>query len=113
MTYQVARHSLLAHGSSLPGGRRQGVSAGKAGLVRQGLIGGALVASCLLSWDSAGAEQAPDADKIERLERQGELMQQQLNRKNELIRELQAEVSRTRKKSSNTSGWHAWSLMTS
>jgi hypothetical protein len=99
MKYHVTRHSQLALGSRLSGGRREGVSAGKAGLVRQGLIGGALVASCLLPWDSAAAEQSSDADKIERLERQGELLQQQLNRQNELIRELQAEVSRTRKKS--------------
>jgi hypothetical protein len=99
MKYHVTRHSQLALGSRLSGGRRQGVSAGKAGLVRQGLIGGALVASCLLPWDSAAAESPSDAEKIERLERQGELLQKQLDRQNELIRGLQQEVARARKKS--------------
>ena len=99
MTYHVSRHSQLALGSSLSGGRREGVSVGKTRRVRQGLMGGALIASCLLPWDSAAAESPSDAEKIERLERQGELLQKQLDRQNEMVRELQQEVARARKKS--------------
>jgi uncharacterized protein YPO0396 len=62
-------------------------------------MGSALVASCLLTWDSAAAEQLSDAEKIERLERQGELLQKQLDRQNDLMRELQQEIARARKKS--------------
>ncbi|HWX32533.1 MAG TPA: hypothetical protein VNZ53_34520 [Steroidobacteraceae bacterium] len=40
-----------------------------------------------------------DAEKIERLERQAELLQKQLNRQNDLIRELQQGGTRARKKS--------------
>ena len=97
MTYDASRHSQLALGSSLSGGRREGDSAGKTRRVRQGLMGGALIASCLLPWDSAAAESPSDAEKIERLERQGELLQKQLDRQNELIRGLQQEVARARK----------------
>ena len=92
-------HSQLVPGSSLAGGRSEGVSAGKTRLVRQGLMGGALVASCLLPWDYAAAESPSDAEKIERLERQGELLQKQLDRQNELINALRQEVSRATKKS--------------
>jgi hypothetical protein len=99
MTYHVTRHSHFALGSSLLCGRREGASAEKTGLVRRGLMGSALVASCLLTWDSAAAEQLSDAEKIERLERQGELLQKQLDRQNDLMRELQQEIARARKKS--------------
>jgi hypothetical protein len=97
MTNHSLRHSQLAPGFSLPGGRGEGVSAGAA-LVRQGLMGGALVASCLLTWDSAAAEPPSDTEKIERLERQSELLQKQLDRQNELIRGLQQEIAQARKK---------------
>src|SRR6202035_3854512 len=40
-----------------------------------------------------------DAEKIERLERQSELFQKQMNRQNEIIRELQQQVTQARKKS--------------
>ena len=68
-------------------------------MVRQGLMGSALVASCLLTWDPVAAQSPSDAEKIERLERQSELLQKQMNRQNDLIRELQQEIMRSRKKS--------------
>jgi hypothetical protein len=64
---------------------------------RQALMGGALVAGWLLTWDCAAAQPLSDAEKIERLERQSELLQKQLDRQNELIRQLQREVSRSRR----------------
>jgi hypothetical protein len=66
---------------------------------RQGLMGGALVAGCLLTPNSVSAQSSSDAEKLEQLQRQTELLQKQLDRQNALIRELQQEVSRTRKKS--------------
>src|SRR5579864_5715336 len=73
---------------------------------RLGLMGGALAASWLLTWDSVAAQSPSEAEKLERLERQSQLLQQQLNRQNEqlnrqndLIRELQQQVSRAKKKS--------------
>jgi hypothetical protein len=104
MTYHVSRQSLLALGSSfsassLLDGPRAVPSAGKTGMARRGLTGGALLASCLLTWDSVAAQSPSETEKIERLERQSELLQKQLNRQNDLIRELQQEVTRARKKS--------------
>jgi hypothetical protein len=68
-------------------------------------MGGALVASCLLTWDSVAAQSPSDAEKIERLERQSEQLQKQLDRQNEqlnrqsdLIREMHEEIIRARKK---------------
>ena len=103
MTYSVLRRSPLALDSGfgpskLLGGARAIPSGGKTGIARHGAMGGALVASCLLTWDSAAAQSPSDADKIERLERQAELLQKQMNRQNDLIRELQQEVTRARKK---------------
>src|ERR1700722_17077068 len=103
MTYPVLRQSLLAFGSGfgasrLLGGARANLSAGKTGIARHRAMGGALVASCLLTWDSVAAQSPSDAEKIERLERQAELLQKQMNRQNDLIRELQQEVTRARKK---------------
>ena len=104
MTYHLSRQSLLALGSSfsassLLDGPRAVPSAGKTGMARRGLTGGALLASCLLTWDSVAAQSPSETEKIERLERQSELLQKQLNRQNDLIRELQQEVTRARKKS--------------
>ncbi len=61
MTYPVLRRSLLAlnsgfDASSLLGGARAILSAGKTGIARHGAMGGALVASCLLTWDSVAAQ---------------------------------------------------------
>ena len=104
MTYHVSGQSLLALGSgfsasSLIDGPRTVPSAGKTGMARRGLAGGALLASCLLTWDSVAAQSPSETEKIERLERQTELLQKQLNSQNDLIRELQQEVARTKKKS--------------
>jgi hypothetical protein len=104
MTCAVLRRSLLAldsgfDASSLLGGAGAILSAGKTGIARPGAMGGALVASCLLTWDSVAAQSPSDAEKIERLERQSELLQKQMNRQNDLIRELQQQVARTKKKS--------------
>jgi hypothetical protein len=103
MTYPVLRRSLPAldsgfGASSLLGGARAILSAGKIGIARHGAMGGALVASCLLTWDSVAAQSPSDSEKIERLERQTELLQKQLNRQNELIRELLQGGTRARKK---------------
>ncbi|MGY4434908.1 hypothetical protein ACVWWO_007385 [Bradyrhizobium sp. F1.13.1] len=68
-------------------------------MARQSLLGGALVASCLLTWHCAAAQSPSDAEKLKRLERQAELLQKQMNRQNDLIGELQQEVTRARKKS--------------
>jgi hypothetical protein len=104
MTYPVLRRSLLALGSgfgasSLLGGARAIASAGKTGIARHGAMGGALVASCLLTWDSVAAQSPSDSEKIERLERQTELLREQMSRQNDLITALQQEVTRARKKS--------------
>ena len=45
---------------------------------RQSLMGGALIGACLLAFRPAAAEQLSDSEKIERLERQAELLQKQL-----------------------------------
>ena len=63
-------------------------------ILRQGLQIAALVASLLLTWDSVAAQSSSDTEKIERLERQTELLQKQLTRQNDLIEKLQQEVSR-------------------
>jgi hypothetical protein len=68
---------------------------------RQGLPIAVLVASVLLTWDSVAAQSPSEAEKIERLERQTELLQKQLTRQNDLIRQLQQEVSQAKKKSGN------------
>jgi hypothetical protein len=104
MTYHVSGQSLLALGSGFSASRliegpRADPSAGKTGMARRGLAGGALLASCLLTWNSVAAQSPSETEKIERLERQSELLQNQLNRQNDLIRELQQEVSRARRKS--------------
>ena len=99
MTRNILRRLQRALGSTRPDSRRASASAEKARPLQQGLIGGTLVVSCLLPWNSAAAESPSDAEKIERLERQGELLQQQLDRQNELIKELRQEVSRATKKS--------------
>src|ERR1700733_6135078 len=104
MTYHVSGQSLLALGSgfsasSLSDRPRAVPSAGKTGMARRGLAGGALLASCLLTWHSVAAQSPSETEKIERLERQTELLQKQLNSQNDLIRELQQKVSRARKKS--------------
>jgi hypothetical protein len=104
MTYPVLRRSLLALGSGfgtsrLLGEARAILSAGKTGIARHGAMGGPLVASCLLTWDSVAAQSPSDSEKIERLERQAELLQKQLNRQNDLIRQLQQGITRARKKS--------------
>src|ERR1700760_29255 len=102
MTYRALRRPLLALDSgfgacSLLGGARAILSAGRTGIVRHGAMGGALVASCLLTWDSVAAQSPSDSEKIERLERQAEFLQKQLDRQNELIRELQQGGTRARK----------------
>jgi hypothetical protein len=104
MTHPVLRRSLLALGSGLGasgllGGARAILSAGKTGIARHGAMGGALVASCLLTWDSVAAQSPSDSEKIERLERQTELLREQMSRQNDLIMTLQQEVARTKKKS--------------
>jgi hypothetical protein len=104
MMHPVLRQPLLALGSafgasSLLGGARTILSTRKTGIARHGAIGGALVASCLLTWDSVAAQSPSDADKIERLERQTELLQKQLDRQNDLIRELQQGGTRAKTKS--------------
>ena len=68
-------------------------------ILRQGLRIPAFVASLLLTWNSVAAQSSSDTEKIERLERQTELLQKQLTRQNDLIGELQREVSRATKKS--------------
>jgi hypothetical protein len=68
-------------------------------ILRQGLRIAALVASSLLTWDSVAAQSSSETEKIERLERQTELLQKQLTRQSDLIGKLQQEVSRATKKS--------------
>jgi hypothetical protein len=103
MKYPVLRQSLLALAfgsgtSRLLGGARAILSTRKTGIARHGAMGSALVASCVLTWDSVAAQSPSDTDKIERLERQTELLQKQMSRQNDRIRELQEQVARTKKK---------------
>ena len=56
------------------------------------LMGSALVGTCCLAFSPAVAEPLSDSEKIERLERQTELLQKQL-------RALQSEIATTKKKS--------------
>ncbi len=83
--------------SSLLDGPTVVPSAGKTGIATWGLAGGALLASCLLTWDSVAAQSLSEAEKIERLERQTELLQKQLGRQNDLIMELRQEIARSEK----------------
>src|SRR6201997_3178132 len=62
-------------------------------------VGSALVGACSLAFSPAAAEPLSDSEKIERLERLTDLLQKQLNRQNDLIRELRQEGTRARKKS--------------
>src|ERR1700722_17869997 len=63
----------------------------------QSLMGSALVGACSLAFSPAVAEPLSDSEKIERLERQTELMREQMSRQNDLITTLQKEVARTKK----------------
>src|ERR1700758_3232290 len=65
----------------------------------QSLMGSALVGACSLAFSPAVAEPLSDSEKIERLERLTDLLQKQLNRQNDLIRELRQEGTRAGKKS--------------
>jgi hypothetical protein len=58
---------------------------------RQSLTGGALVGACFLAFSPAAAEPLSDSEKIERLERQTELLQKQL-------KALQSEIATTKKR---------------
>jgi hypothetical protein len=64
-------------------------------MTRLGLTGGALVTSVLLASDPVAAQSPSDADKIERLERQVNLLQKQLTA-------LQGEIRQTKKKTEPT-----------
>jgi hypothetical protein len=64
----------------------------------QSLMGSALVGTCCLAFSPAIAKPLSDSEKIERLERQTELLREQLSRQNDLITALQQEVARTKKK---------------
>jgi hypothetical protein len=104
MTYHISRQSLLALGSgfsasSLPDEPKAVASAGKTGTAKRSLTGGALLAGCLLTWDSVAAQSLSDSEKIERLEQQTQLLREQLSRQNDLLTALRQEVSRGRKKS--------------
>jgi hypothetical protein len=59
---------------------------------RQSLMGSALVGACSLAFSPAVAEPLSDSEKIERLERQTELLQKQL-------KALHSEIAQTKKKS--------------
>ena len=63
----------------------------------QSLMGSALVGACCVAFSPAAAEPLSDSEKIERLERQTELMREQMSRQNDLITTLQKEVARTKK----------------
>jgi hypothetical protein len=112
MTYDVSQTSPLTLGfsaSSLLDGSRAVALVGNTSLVGRGLMGGALLASCLLTWDSVAAQSLSDSEKIERLERQTELLREQLTRQNEqlnrqddLIRELHQEITQAKKKGERT-----------
>src|ERR1700682_6366834 len=67
----------------------------EAGMTRLGLTGGALVTSVLLASDPVAAQSPSDADKIERLERQGTLLNKQLTA-------LQGEIRQTKKRTEPT-----------
>src|SRR5258706_7786879 len=58
---------------------------------RRSLTGGALVGACSLAFSPAAAEPLSDSEKIERLERQTEVLQKQL-------KALQSEIATTKKK---------------
>jgi hypothetical protein len=64
-------------------------------MTRLGLTGSALVTSVLLASDPVAAQSQSDADKIERLERQVNLLQKQLTA-------LQGEIRQTKKKTEPT-----------
>ena len=78
---------------------------------RQSWTGGALLAACFLALSPAAAQPLPDSEKIERLERETELLQRQLKQQAELVRRqlkqqtevqtqlkaLQAEIAQTKK----------------
>src|ERR1700727_1967575 len=64
----------------------------------QSLMGSAIVGACSLAFSPALAEPLSDSEKIERLERQTELLQKQMGRQNDLITALKQEVARTKKK---------------
>src|SRR3984957_11738611 len=65
----------------------------------QGLMGSALVGACCVAFSPAAAEPLSDSEKIERLERQTELLREQMSRQNDLITALKHEVAVTKKKS--------------
>jgi hypothetical protein len=52
---------------------------------RRSLMGSALVGACSLAFSPAVAEPLSDSEKIERLERQTELLREQMSRQNDLI----------------------------
>jgi septal ring factor EnvC (AmiA/AmiB activator) len=60
-------------------------------VARQSLTGGVFIAACFLALSPAAAQALSDSEKIERLERQTELLQRQL-------KALQAEIAETKKK---------------
>jgi hypothetical protein len=66
--------------------------------LRQSLTGAAVVAASFLVLIPAAAQQPlSDSEKIDRLERLTEQLQNQVTRQNDLIRELQQGASRTKK----------------
>jgi predicted RNase H-like nuclease (RuvC/YqgF family) len=67
-------------------------------MAKRPLVGGALLTTWLLTLGPSTAQSPSDAEKIERLERQTELLQKQLLHQNERIEALQQEIRRTRKK---------------
>jgi phosphate-selective porin OprO and OprP len=67
-------------------------------MAKRPLVGGALLTTWLLTLGPSTAQSPSDAEKIERLERQTELLQKQLRHQNERIEALQQEIRRTRKK---------------
>jgi hypothetical protein len=68
--------------------------------LRATLTGGAVLSACLLVLSPAAAQQPlSDSEKIDRLERLTEQLQNQVTRQNDLIRGLQQDASRTKRKS--------------
>jgi hypothetical protein len=65
----------------------------------QSFVGSALIGACSLAFSPAVAEPLSDSEKIERLERQTELLREQMNRQSDLIAALKQAVSRTKTKS--------------
>src|SRR3984893_14717487 len=63
----------------------------------QSFMGSAIVGACCVAFTPAVGEPLSDSEKIERLERQTELMREQMSRQNDLITTLQKEVARTKK----------------